>query len=114
RPAQSLQRVQKRRYADLTFAIGLGVVHQYADPPRAVALLCTRAKRPASYTTAEQRDEVASLHCVPTRPNRLSTQSIKSGKYGKRNWCAVRQCVPEKSRAPYVRVGSKPEGLGAR
>jgi hypothetical protein len=32
-------------------------------------LLCARAKRPASYPTAEQRDEVASLHCVLTMPN---------------------------------------------
>src|SRR5262245_33498161 len=101
------------RRLDADFAIGLRVVHQYADPSRAVALLCARAKRPTSYTTAEQRDEVASLHCVPTMPNRLSTQSIKSGKYGKRNWWAVRQCAPQKSRAPYVRVRSKPEGLGA-
>jgi len=42
-------------------------------------------------------------------------QGIKTGKCANRNWCAVRQCAPHKSRAVYDRLGSCMDGArGAR
>src|SRR5262249_45781477 len=58
-PAQPLQRVEERRDASLTFAIGLRVgPYQYGDPSNSIHWLRPCLERPRS-RAAKQRDERA-------------------------------------------------------
>jgi hypothetical protein len=49
-----LQRLQKRRDAELSFRIVRGQVHKHADPPHAFGLLRARHERPRSGRAAER------------------------------------------------------------
>ena len=61
RPPQLLEFPTERRKAGLSFRVALGIPHQHADPPHALALLRARVERP-DCRTAEKRDELASPH----------------------------------------------------
>ena len=63
-PAQPMQRVEERREASLTFAIGLRVgPHQRGDPSNSIRRLRARRERPRDGRATEQRDELAPFHC---------------------------------------------------
>jgi hypothetical protein len=47
----------------LSFHVALGIPHQHADAPHALALLRTRRERPRS-RGAEQRDEIAPFQLI--------------------------------------------------
>jgi hypothetical protein len=95
-----LQRVEKRRCADLTFAIGLRVLHQHADPSRAVALLRSRGNLADSYTAAEEGNELAPFHCAEYTQDQSpigfqlqpSKQEIATSEMGVTGHCAARDC----------------------
>jgi hypothetical protein len=54
--------LQKRSDAPLPFRIVRGQVHEHADTPHLLRLLCVRRERPGSHRTAEQRDELAASY----------------------------------------------------
>src|SRR5262249_52984159 len=62
-PTEPLQRFKECRVAGLTFAIGLRVDRQHADPSNAVGLLRARPEW-IRRRAAEQRDEVAPPHSI--------------------------------------------------
>src|SRR5262249_31637276 len=62
-PAALLESIPKPCGAELTFRIILGVEHQHADAPHAVALLRPPRERPRG-RAAEQCDELASPHSI--------------------------------------------------
>src|SRR5262249_31712529 len=63
-PAQPLQRVEERRDASLTFAIGLRVgPYQYGDPSNSIHWLRPRRELP-SVRAADQHDELAAFHSI--------------------------------------------------
>ena len=64
-PARLLQPLQERREPGLRFRFVGGCVHEHADAPHALALLCMRSKRPRRRAT-EQRDEAAPSHGLPS------------------------------------------------
>ena len=61
-PAQSLHPLQKCSVADLHVRIVRCVGHERAHAPHGLALLRSRRERPR-HRAAEQRDEVAPVHC---------------------------------------------------
>src|SRR5258705_13434058 len=67
-PAQLLQGLCERREAGLSFRIVRGPIHEHADAPDALALLRARRERPRRSRAAEQRDELASPHVLPSDP----------------------------------------------
>src|SRR5262249_39754846 len=65
-PTQLLQRLQERRDLRLTFRIGGGHVHEHADAPHPLALLRACRERPRRRCAADQRDELAAPHSIPS------------------------------------------------
>src|SRR5262249_53849341 len=73
-PSQLLQSLLECGQVSLKFRVALGMRHQHADAPHALALLRARGKRPRS-RAGEKRDEVAPFHCpVPPVLLRNSTR----------------------------------------
>src|SRR5262245_36397183 len=58
--------------AGLSFRIVRGGVHEHADAPHPLALLCAPRERPRRCRAAEKRDELAALHSI-TSSARAST-----------------------------------------
>ncbi|MGB7013254.1 MAG: hypothetical protein WBD97_23015, partial [Pseudolabrys sp.] len=63
-PAQLLKGLCERRKAGLSFRIVLGPIHEHADAPHPLGLLCARRERPRSRCAPEERDEVAAVHSM--------------------------------------------------
>jgi hypothetical protein len=57
-----LQSLMERCDAGLSFRIVGSRVHEKANAPHALTLLCARCERPRSRRAAEQRDELTSSH----------------------------------------------------
>jgi hypothetical protein len=58
----------KRCETSLCFGVVRGEVHEHADAPHALTLLCARRQRPSRRRAAEQRDELAAPHVGPPPP----------------------------------------------
>src|SRR5258708_19131620 len=71
-PAQLLQPAFERHSTGLGFRLVLGLRHQHADAPRALALLPARRERPRRSSATEERDELAPFHSI-TSSARAST-----------------------------------------
>src|ERR1700686_786126 len=63
-PAEAGEPLPEYLNPRLPLRIGLGILHQHADPPPAAVLLRARRERPRR-RTAEQGDELAPLHDRP-------------------------------------------------
>src|SRR5262245_12516521 len=64
RPTRLLQPLRKRRDAGLHYRIIRGERHKHANAPHPARLLRARCERQRDSRTAEQRDELASLHSI--------------------------------------------------
>ena len=64
-PTQFLQALPESRKASLSFPIVCSRTHKHANTAHAFARLCGRNERHHS-RTADERDELASSHCVPS------------------------------------------------
>src|SRR5262249_32099256 len=65
-PAQLLEALQECSVTGLRFPVVRSQAHYDADAPRALALLRLRRQRPCSHSAAEQRDELAPSHSIPS------------------------------------------------
>ena len=74
RPPELLESLPECGDVGLSFRVTLGIAHQHADPPHPVGLLRTRRERPSGRRAAQQRDELAPLHCP--MPPVLPTERI--------------------------------------
>src|SRR5262249_55523954 len=63
-PAQLLQDLLEGRDAGLSFRIVRGPIHEHADAPHPLRLLCARHERPRDSRAAEQRDQRAAHHSI--------------------------------------------------
>jgi hypothetical protein len=66
RPSKPFEALPKSRETRLHFWIVLGKAPQYADAPHLLGLLRARRDRPRHRRAAEQRDELATPHALPS------------------------------------------------
>ena len=79
RPPKPFERGPERREACLYFRILLSEGRKHANPPDSVGLLRARRERPRRRRAAEQRDELAALHCCSHSINSSAMASSLSG-----------------------------------
>jgi len=75
-PAKLLESFPERRGAELSFRIVLGVEHQHADPPHALAPLRARRERPRG-SAADERDELAPFQRFKWHPSPRSQDLVQ-------------------------------------
>ena len=66
-PSQQRQLLQERPDPGLIFRIIRGCGQEHADPTHTLTLLRARRERPSCRSSAEKRDELASLHVPSAR-----------------------------------------------
>jgi hypothetical protein len=69
-----LQALLERRDAGPPFVI-VSPVHEHANAPNALGLLCVSGERPGHYRTDEKCDELAPLHVPPKDHALCNTKS---------------------------------------
>ena len=65
RPPELLKSVPECCDKALCLQVAFGKSHQHSDPPHRLGLLRAHRERPSCRRSANQRDELASLHCLP-------------------------------------------------
>ena len=74
-PAQFAQLLPQDGKSRLALGVDLGIVHDHAKPPLAMALLRSRRERPRR-RTAEERDELAAFHSTTSSASASSLSGI--------------------------------------